>query len=135
MLPAPVVLALVLSVLLLVGCAFLAHPVGAAQRRDFAILRALGALRRQLRSVVHWEATLVVLAILVVGVPLGVALGRLIVRELPVGSASSRGSRSPCWRCSPASSARSCSPTCSPSSRPAVPPARAPRHLTSEASG
>jgi ABC-type lipoprotein release transport system permease subunit len=80
--PAPVVLALALSVLLLAGCAFLLALSVRAQRRDFAILRALGAKRRQLRSVVHWEASLVVLAILAIGVPLGVALGRLVVRAL-----------------------------------------------------
>jgi putative ABC transport system permease protein len=81
-LPAPVVLALVLSLLLLVGCAFLLTWSVRAQRRDFSILRALGANRRQLRSVVHWQTSLIVLVTLVIGVPLGVALGRLIVGEL-----------------------------------------------------
>jgi ABC-type lipoprotein release transport system permease subunit len=81
-LPAPVVLAVAVSVLLLVGCAFLLTLSVRAQQRDFAILRALGAKRRQVRSVVHWEATLTVLAILVVSAPLGIALGRLIVRQI-----------------------------------------------------
>ena len=120
--PAPVVLALVLSVLLLVGCAFLLTLSVRAQRRDFAILRALGARRRQLRAVVHWEATLVVLAILVVGVPVGVALGRLIVRELTGRLGIVPGIDSRCWRCSPGAWSRSWWPTCSRSSPPAVPP-------------
>jgi ABC-type antimicrobial peptide transport system permease subunit len=76
------VLVIVLSVLLLIGCAFLLTLTVRAQRRDFAVLRALGAKRGQLRLVVHWQATLVALAILLVGVPLGVALGRLIVQQL-----------------------------------------------------
>jgi ABC-type lipoprotein release transport system permease subunit len=80
--PAPIVLALTLSLLLLVGCASLLTLSVRTQRRDFAVLRALGARRRQLRAVVHWEVTLMVLSIFIVGVPLGIALGRLIVREL-----------------------------------------------------
>ena len=71
-----------LGLLLLVGCAFLLTLSVRAQRRDFAVLRALGARRRQLRAIVHWQATLVALAILVAGVPLGIALGRWIVRQL-----------------------------------------------------
>ena len=75
-LPAPLVLEIVLGLLLLVGCAFLLTLSVRAQRRDLAVLRALGARRRQLRAIVHWQATLVALAILVVGLPVGIALGR-----------------------------------------------------------
>ena len=81
-LPAPIVLEIVLSVLLLVGCAFLLTLSVRAQGRDLAVLRALGARQRQLRAIVHWEATLVALAILVIGVPLGIVLGRWVVQQL-----------------------------------------------------
>ena len=81
-LPAPMVLALVLSVLLIAGFVFLLSLSVRSQRHDFAVLRALGSTRVQLRSVVHWEATLVASAILVIGVPLGIVTGRLVVREL-----------------------------------------------------
>ena len=37
---------------------------------------------RQLRAIVHWQATLVALAILVIGVPVGIVLGRWIVQQL-----------------------------------------------------
>ena len=81
-LPAPLVLEVVLGLLLLVGCAFLLTLSVRAQRRDLAVLRALGARPRQLRAIVHWQATLVALAILVVGLPVGIALGRWIVQQL-----------------------------------------------------
>ncbi|HVE45629.1 MAG TPA: FtsX-like permease family protein [Acidimicrobiales bacterium] len=47
-----------------------------ARRRELAILRALGCLGRQLRASVRWHAVSVVGIGVVVGLPLGVALGR-----------------------------------------------------------
>lgn len=47
-----------------------------AHRRDLAILRALGARRRLLGAVIRWQAVTAVGGALVVGVPLGVAIGR-----------------------------------------------------------
>jgi len=81
-LPAPLVLEIVLGLLLLIGCAFLLSLSVHSQRRDLAVLRALGARRSQLRSIVHWQATLAALAILVFGLPVGIALGRWIVQQL-----------------------------------------------------
>jgi putative ABC transport system permease protein len=81
-LPAPAVLALVLVVLLVVGCAYLLATSVRARRRDLAVLRALGAQRRQLRAVVHWQATLVTSLVLIIGAPLGVVLGRWVVSRL-----------------------------------------------------
>ncbi|MEP6624122.1 MAG: ABC transporter permease, partial [Acidimicrobiia bacterium] len=81
-LPAPLALEFALLMLLLVSGAFMLTLSVRAQRRDFAVLRALGATPSQLRAVVHWQATLVTLAVLVVGAPLGIALGRWILRRL-----------------------------------------------------
>jgi hypothetical protein len=46
------------------------------RRRDLAMLRALGFTSRQLRSVVAWQASVNGLVGVVVGVPLGILLGR-----------------------------------------------------------
>jgi putative ABC transport system permease protein len=81
-LPAPVVLEIVLALLLLVGCAFLLTLSVRSERRDLAILRALGARRRQLRAIVYWQATLIALAILLIAVPAGIVLGRWTVSQL-----------------------------------------------------
>jgi hypothetical protein len=46
------------------------------RRRDLALLKALGCTRRQLGAAVAWQATVAVALGTVVGVPLGIALGR-----------------------------------------------------------
>jgi ABC-type antimicrobial peptide transport system permease subunit len=46
------------------------------RRRDLAILKVLGLLRRQLLLVVCWEATALAVAALLIGVPLGLLAGR-----------------------------------------------------------
>jgi hypothetical protein len=48
------------------------------RRRDLALLKALGFTRRQLSATVAWQATATIGVGLVVGVPLGVVLGRLL---------------------------------------------------------
>ena len=72
----------VLALLLVVGCAYLLATSVRSRRRDLAILRALGSNSRQLRTAVHWQATLVAAAIVVVGLPLGVVVGRRVVSLL-----------------------------------------------------
>ena len=56
------------------------------RRRELALLKALGFTQRQLASAVAWQASVVGLAGVVVGAPLGVALGRwlwtLFAREV-----------------------------------------------------
>lgn len=72
----PLVLA---GVLLLLGAATLAHGLitsVARRRRDLAILRALGFVRRQVSDTVTWQATTVALLSILIGIPLGLALGR-----------------------------------------------------------
>jgi predicted lysophospholipase L1 biosynthesis ABC-type transport system permease subunit len=57
----------------------LAHTVITSirrRRRDLAILKTLGFERRQLAGAVAWQATVLAAAGLVIGVPVGVAVGR-----------------------------------------------------------
>jgi ABC-type antimicrobial peptide transport system permease subunit len=46
------------------------------RRRDLALLKTMGFTRRQLGTAVAVQATVIALAGLIVGVPLGIALGR-----------------------------------------------------------
>jgi hypothetical protein len=55
------------------------------RRHDLAVLRMLGFERRQLAGAVAWQATTIVAVGTIVGLPLGVALGRLVWRELAIG--------------------------------------------------
>ena len=67
------------SLLLLLGGASLAHGLIASvdrRRRELAILRALGFLRRQVSATVAWHATTVAVLAMAIGLPLGVAVGR-----------------------------------------------------------
>ncbi len=50
------------------------------RRRDVAILRAMGADRRWVGRVVHWQATLLVTIAIVIGVPLGLVAGSVAFR-------------------------------------------------------
>jgi ABC-type antimicrobial peptide transport system permease subunit len=73
----PAVLAAVLALL---GLGVLAQfTVSAARRsrREYAILKVLGLARRDLRSIAFWQAGTVAIAALAVGVPLGIAAGRV----------------------------------------------------------
>jgi hypothetical protein len=63
-----------------IGAATLAHVVAVGvrrRRRELAILRVLGFVRRDLRSVVGWQVSTLTLVALVAGLPLGIAAGRL----------------------------------------------------------
>ena len=72
----PEVLAGVLAVLGLAVLGQLAVLWGRRRRRDFAILKALGLLRRQVRSMTAWQVTTLTGFALLAGLPLGVAAGR-----------------------------------------------------------
>ena len=58
------------------------------RRRDLALLKTIGFTRRQLAAAVAWQSTIAVALGAVVGVPLGIALGRflwdLFAREISV---------------------------------------------------
>ena len=79
------------AVLVFAALASLALTLGSSVRRrrhDLALLKTLGFTRRQLAATVRWQASVTVVAGLVVGVPLGVIAGRwlwdVFARDLDV---------------------------------------------------
>jgi ABC-type lipoprotein release transport system permease subunit len=46
------------------------------RRRDLALLKTLGFTQRQLASAIAWQASIATVGGIVVGIPLGIALGR-----------------------------------------------------------
>ena len=73
----PSVLAGFLAVLAALGVGQLAFVMTRRRRRDLGTLRALGFTRRQVRRAVFAQSGVVVAAGLIVGVPVGLVLGRL----------------------------------------------------------
>ncbi len=77
----PLILGVILAIF---GAATLTHllivSVG-RRRREMGLLKALGFVSRQVGATVYWQATAVTLVGLVVGVPMGVVLGRVIWRD------------------------------------------------------
>ncbi len=78
---APVVLAALLGVLALGVLAQLLVSATSRNRRSLAILGVLGLARRRVRATVRWQAIAYTVLPVVVGVPVGVALGRVIFHE------------------------------------------------------
>jgi putative ABC transport system permease protein len=73
----PLLLGAALSLLALLTIAHLLLTSVRRRRRDFAVLRALGFTRRQVRSAVSWQAGTLAAAALVIGIPAGILCGRL----------------------------------------------------------
>jgi putative ABC transport system permease protein len=71
----PEVLAAVLAVLGLAALGQLMVASGRRRRRDFAILKTLGLVRRQVSSITAWQVSTLAGLALLAGVPLGVAAG------------------------------------------------------------
>ncbi len=74
----PLILGLILA---LFGAATLTHLLVVSvgrRRREMGLLKALGFVSRQLGATVYWQAMTVTMVGLVVGVPVGIALGRVI---------------------------------------------------------
>ncbi len=70
-------------VLILFGVATLLHVLLVSvtrRRREVGLLKALGFVRRQVAASVLWQTTTVGVVGVVVGVPAGIALGRLVWR-------------------------------------------------------
>jgi ABC-type lipoprotein release transport system permease subunit len=69
------------ATLALFGAATLAHLLFVSvvrRRREMALLKVLGFVRRQVGAAVSWQATTVATIGVVIGVPIGIALGRFV---------------------------------------------------------
>ena len=73
----PLSVGVALAVLGTLGLGVAAWSSVQARRRDLAILRALGFTRRQVRSTVRTQSMATAVAAVVVGMPLGIVVGRL----------------------------------------------------------
>jgi ABC-type lipoprotein release transport system permease subunit len=74
---APLILGGLLGIGLAIGFALSIGVSVRDRRRELAILRSLGFSRRDLRATVEWQAIATVAVGLLIGLPLGVAVGRL----------------------------------------------------------
>jgi FtsX-like permease family len=83
--PAPFVLAIVLAAMVVTALGYQLGSTVYVRRRDLAVLRALGADGRQLRSTIHWQALCVAGIGLVVGIPAGLAAGRWVHNAIADG--------------------------------------------------
>jgi hypothetical protein len=72
----PALLAAILGAAAAVSLAIALASSVRRRRREFALLQSLGFTRRQLAASIAWQATITIGVGVVVGVPLGIALGR-----------------------------------------------------------
>jgi ABC-type lipoprotein release transport system permease subunit len=72
----PYILGAFLAVLATATLALLLASATRRRRRELAVLKTLGFQRAQVRATVAWQATTLAVVALVVGVPLGIAVGR-----------------------------------------------------------
>jgi ABC-type lipoprotein release transport system permease subunit len=73
----PLLLGGFLGVLALATIAHLLTTSVRRRRRDLAVLRTIGFTRAQVRSTVAWQAATLVVMALLIGIPVGIACGRL----------------------------------------------------------
>jgi hypothetical protein len=69
----------------LIAVATVAHALVTTVRRrkrDLAVLRSMGLTRRDSRLAIVWQSTLLAIVGLVIGVPLGIAVGRFLWRQI-----------------------------------------------------
>ena len=69
----------------LIAVATVAHALVTTVRRrkhDLAVLRSLGLTRRDSRLAIVWQSTLLAIVGIVVGVPLGIVVGRYLWRQI-----------------------------------------------------
>jgi putative ABC transport system permease protein len=74
----PLALAGLLALLAVATVAHLLVTSIRRRRRDLAVLKTMGFVRRQVSAAVAWQATTLVVLALVVGLPLGAAAGRWV---------------------------------------------------------
>jgi ABC-type lipoprotein release transport system permease subunit len=75
---APVILAALLAAGAAVALAVTVATAARRRARDFALLRTLGFVRRQVVAAVVWQSSVCVAAGVLVGLPLGIAAGRFL---------------------------------------------------------
>ncbi len=80
----PLLLGIALSLLALLTIAHLLLTSVRRRRRDFAVLRALGFTRWQVRGAVSWQASALTVAALCLGIPAGILCGRVAWRIFAV---------------------------------------------------
>jgi hypothetical protein len=73
----PLLLGLALGAAALLTLAHLLLTLVRRRRGDLAVLRVLGLTARQVRGIVSWMAVTIALAAMAVGIPVGIACGRL----------------------------------------------------------
>jgi hypothetical protein len=73
----PLALALGLAGAAVLSLALTVYASVRRRRRDYALLKTLGMSRSQVRAVVAWQTSVILLVAAVIGVPLGIAAGRL----------------------------------------------------------
>ena len=74
----PIALAVFVAAVALVAVGFALITAVRRRRRDLAVLKTLGFDRGQVRMTVAWQATTVAAIGLLLGIPLGLALGRVV---------------------------------------------------------
>jgi predicted lysophospholipase L1 biosynthesis ABC-type transport system permease subunit len=74
----PYIVAGSLTALALLSLGHLLLSAARRRRRDMAVLRSLGAERRWITGLLHWQAVVLAVATVVVAGPLGVAAGRVV---------------------------------------------------------
>ena len=91
----PMVLAAFIATVALVAVAYALVTAMRRRRHDLAILKTLGYRRGQVRATVAWHATTVGVISLVIGVPLGIVLGRLLWQLIADDLGVARGATVP----------------------------------------
>jgi ABC-type antimicrobial peptide transport system permease subunit len=74
----PLTLAVVLTVAVLLSLAATVLSGARRRRRELAVLKSLGMTRRQVRAIVVWQTSTVLFIAAVVGLALGLAVGRWV---------------------------------------------------------
>jgi ABC-type lipoprotein release transport system permease subunit len=72
----PSVIAALLAVMAIATLAHALFSAARRRRRELAVLKVLGFRRRQVSAAIAWQATVVAIIAIVVGIPLGIGAGR-----------------------------------------------------------
>ena len=72
----PYILAATLVVFAIAALGLTLSSAVRRRRRDLALLKTIGFVRRELSAMLAWQATTLALAALAIGIPIGIALGR-----------------------------------------------------------